>query len=210
MKYSDELPIGKKSGRWTVVSGRVKHGGRSAYPCRCDCGTERAVLQDALRREQSLSCGCARPVSTWCIHGMSGTAEYRAWRSMRDRCERKNNGRYSDYGGRGIQVCERWHKFENFVADMGIKPSPRHSLDRIDNDGNYELGNCRWASPVEQSRNKRPGSARSPSGVVGVTPARGGRWMSRIGVGDSVVYLGTFDTVPEAAEARRRAQADLW
>jgi hypothetical protein len=87
-------------------------------------------------------------------HGMSGTPEFVAWTSMRQRCGNPRCRRYANYGGRGISICERWRAFENFLADMGRRPSPDHSLDRIDNDGNYELGNCRWATRSQQQRNK--------------------------------------------------------
>lgn len=90
----------------------------------------------------------------------SGTArvtpEYRAWAAMRDRCSRQKNPKYHLYGGRGISVCDRWGSYENFLADMGRRPSPAHSLDRGDNYGNYEPGNCRWATRSEQSGNRRP------------------------------------------------------
>src|SRR5215467_8883535 len=87
-------------------------------------------------------------------HGLSDRPEYKAWSSMRQRCQNPNNPGYKDYGGRGIKVCERWQKFENFYADMGPRPD-NHSLERINNDGDYEPSNCRWASNLEQQKNKR-------------------------------------------------------
>jgi hypothetical protein len=84
------------------------------------------------------------------------TAEYRAWHGMKTRCSNPKRSDWKNYGGRGISVCERWASFESFLADMGPKPSARHTMDRIDNDGNYEPGNCRWATWDLQSRNKRP------------------------------------------------------
>jgi hypothetical protein len=87
-------------------------------------------------------------------HGMHKTAEYNAWSDMIQRCTNPNVKCYPDYGGRGITVCERWFQFENFLADMGVKPSASHSLDRKDNDGNYELSNCRWATVHEQFYNR--------------------------------------------------------
>ena len=88
-------------------------------------------------------------------HGMSRTPEYQAWLHMKDRCFNPNHKRYSDYGGRGITVCDRWLNLENFLADIGSRPSPKHSLDRIDNDGNYCHENCRWATKAEQQNNQR-------------------------------------------------------
>jgi hypothetical protein len=86
---------------------------------------------------------------------MSQTPEYMAWKAMLHRCENAKHPQYEYYGGRGIKVCEQWHKFENFLADMGTRPSPKLSIDRVNNDGNYEPGNCRWATWSQQRRNQR-------------------------------------------------------
>lgn len=89
-------------------------------------------------------------------HGLCETPEYNSWTSMRERCNNTRRPAYQWYGAKGITYCERWEKFENFLADMGPRPSPSHSLDRIDTKGNYEPSNCRWATKLEQSQNRRP------------------------------------------------------
>lgn len=153
---------GQRFGRWTVLRTTAKVDGdtHTQWICECECGTVKRVNGGSLRRGQSKSCGCMAAELTakrndGLRHGMSGTPEHRAWVDMKSRCSNGNDSRYQSYGGRGIAICERWSSFENFYADMGKRPSCNHSLDRIDNDGNYEPRNCRWATRGQQQANRR-------------------------------------------------------
>lgn len=155
MPASKPMPSGTRAGRLTVTVDR-QPGDREVH-CRCDCGTTLTVAV-AYFGVSKHSCGCLRREITVAIkfsHGKSNTKIYYIWADMVGRTTRPTHARYSDYGGRGITVCDRWRDFANFYADMGDRPEGR-SLDRIDNDRGYSPDNCRWATAVEQRANRRP------------------------------------------------------
>lgn len=158
---------GDRFGRWTIEQLLPNY----RVWVRCDCGTVGARKRYTILSGVSKSCGCGQVK-----HGHARDSArhplYNTWASMLSRCNNPNTINYYLYGGRGISVCERWRKFENFLADMGEKPTKSHSLDRINRNGNYEPGNVRWATQLEQrmnsdlKRGERHPSARLPDWLV--------------------------------------------
>lgn len=173
--------IGNKFGRLTVIA----NSSRPRYlVCRCDCGTEKEIRDDHLKNNLSKSCGCLiRDVllernALLAKHGMYLTPTYKSWKSMRTRCLNQNSEQFHRYGGRGITVCKEWDNFENFLADMGERPSGT-TLDRIDSNGHYEPGNCRWATMKVQENNKRNNVTMTFNGKT-LTVAQ---WADETGIG---------------------------
>lgn len=154
--YDPGKEIGKQYGKWHVVRYLGIHRKLHQFLCRCECGFEGKHCAADLRAGKSKSClPCAnREMAQRNItHGMHNTRIHKVWSAMLHRCNNPNATSYIRYGGRGIKVCDRWSKFENFLEDMGI-PEKGLTLDRIDNDGNYEPGNCRWVTHKENCNNR--------------------------------------------------------
>ncbi len=192
IKIKHRWSIGRRFGRLTVIE-LVAVPGRAKVSVSCDRGTQKTVSADKLTRGLVRSCGClrrsvcsalgqrywrngavalARLAVANITHGgrreHSRTPAYVSWEAMKRRCRNSNSTQWANYGGRGIRVCERWNLFENFLADMGQRPAGT-SIDRIDNNGGYEPGNCRWTSRTVQANNTR--RSRSAELAEGVVPA---------------------------------------
>jgi hypothetical protein len=172
--------VGKRFGRLVVLA----YAERSFWRCQCDCGHDAIVKTDALNSGKTQSCGCLQPFVTRARsfrHGHAARGKrskaHGLWADMIQRCTNPNVAKYPIYGGRGIRVCERWREFANFLADMG-EPPPGLTLDRIDTNGNYEPGNCRWLDQRGQQNNRRNNRLLTFNGkTLGIT-----EWSRRSGV----------------------------
>jgi hypothetical protein len=205
----------EKYGRWTVISDVFRKGIKKYkyVMCECECGTIKAISESHLKRGKSKSCGCLITdilIQRNTTHNKTYTPEFNVWQKMVDRCRNINNIGYNGYGGRGIRVCDRWkEKFINFLEDMGPKPTNKHTIERKNNEGDYEPSNCRWATRREQARNRRPQRQKEIK-EVGVFRVRN-KFRAIIGIkGNSATHLGYFNTLDEAIIARESAKIKYW
>lgn len=179
-------------------------GGKVMWLCKCDCGEEKTIKGDDIRNGKSHSCGCYQRLrsSEKAAHGHSrrigrASPTYNSWAAIIKRCENPNTAGYENYGGRGISVCDRWREFLNFLEDMGKRPKGK-TIDRIDNNGNYEPENCKWSTPTEQSANqrKRKNKTSSYRGVSLESSTK--KWKSQLRHDNKKITVGRFATEEEA------------
>jgi hypothetical protein len=206
-----EIKPGHRFGRLTVIREQPRFIDSEGRPRRifklqCDCGNICWIrLTQLTKKQPTESCGCLQRETLGNLrrtHGMTNTPTYKIWCGMVKRCENPKDKAYPNYGGRGIKVCERWHKFENFLADIGERPSDEHSINRIDNDGDYRPGNVEWIDDGRaQTRNRRK-QRNSTSQYRGVDwHEHTGSWRARITIDGKLRDLGGFDTEEDAARA---------
>lgn len=203
----DAQPVTPRYGCLVILDPRYRSGKHRLALCRCDCGSVVAKRYDHVISGRTKTCGKGHVGSVRTgveRHAPARRSEYRIWGKMKERCYSPTHQAYSSYGGRGITMCDRWkHSFAAFLEDVGPRPSPRHSIDRINNDGNYEPHNCRWATMAEQNSNKSNTVFVTHNGVTyvatdlarlyGIPPSR---FLNRLSLGWKVEVALTHPPTP--------------
>lgn len=179
--YNFKDLTGQRFGQLTAVSYAGRNvSGSTQWLWKCDCGSQVIALSSNVKGGKSRSCGClqrklvAERVTT---HGMTNTHEHMIWQGMIQRCKNPRHVSYKNYRARGITVCERWLSFENFFADMGLKPTPAHTVERLDNNKGYSPENCKWATRDEQAKNTRRNRMLTCNGLTMCMA----EWIKRLG-----------------------------
>lgn len=211
-KSRSRIVVGSKYFRLTVIKETDERKDRKKiYLCDCDCGNKNIkIVGTRLYKGQVKSCGCIsteNPANLRHGHYVNHKVEFNAYKNMVGRCTKPHLKVFPSYGGRGIKVCDRWlESFENFLEDMGERPSPVHSLDRVDNNGDYEKSNCRWATKVVQNHNKRHLGNKTNS-IKGVSYSeRDDLWIAFITINTQKIVLGYFKNEGDAAKARQEGE----
>jgi hypothetical protein len=201
--------IGQKFDRLTVAAEPIRLGRRYKVLCVCVCGVSRMFDVHKVRSGHTRSCGCLLRellVARQTKHGNYFEPEYLVWTNMHKRC---TDARLAKWYG-GVNVCDRWAEYKNFLEDVGRKPTPKHSLDRVDSAKDYAPGNVRWASRAVQSRNTKNHKTNT-SGIRGVSWSKTKqKWRSAIYVDGRQKHIGYFLTLDEAASARTQAESTYW
>lgn len=203
--------VGMKYARLTVLerAGSTAQG-KALWRCVCDCGKKTLANTGSLNSGGTRSCGCYF-LDRVTKHGGSAKGSYNSWRAMIRRCNNPKDKDYKNYGARGISVCKEWHDYKTFAKDMG-EPVNNQTLDRIDVNGNYEPLNCKWSTPLQQSRNTRL-SKKTKTGVKGVTPVKcksSVKWIAHISFNRRKFYSKVYEKLEDAAAARKALEEQHW